>query len=140
MKHFINTLIALLFLLVLSDEYAIRKFQVSYCLHSIYFMIVLIYLLKTNNKITWAILFIICLYGCYNMWAIDLIAAEPTFMDITSGLYVILKSYTTNRLTLDITGTIPFYCYGLFLLLLFTIPFRQYFRFKIPSLNEKWVD
>ena len=137
MKHFINTLVALLFLLILSDEYAIRKFQVSYCLHSIYFITVLIYLLKTNNKITWATLCCICVYGCYNMWVIDTIVAEPTFMDITSGLYAILNSYTTNRLTLDIIGTIPFYCYGLFLLLLFTNPFRQYFGFKISSVNEK---
>ena len=140
MKHFINTLVALLFILLLSDEYAIRKFQVSYCLHSIYFIIILIYLLKTNNKITWAILCFICVYGCYNMWAIDIISAEPTFMDITSGLYAILNSYTTNHLTLGIICTIPFYCYGLFLLLLFTIPFKQYFGFKIPSINEKWED
>jgi hypothetical protein len=104
-------------------------------------MIVLIYLLKTNNKITWATLSCICVYGCYNMWAIDTIAAEPTFMDLTSGLYTILKSYTSNHLALGIIGTIPFYCYGLFLLLLFTLTFRQYFGFKIPSKKiGNWED
>jgi len=62
----------------------IKELSVSYSLH-ILLMLIIIFLLLYKNKLTWAILFIICIYGVFDFFN-STHKNVPTFMDFTAML------------------------------------------------------
>ena len=123
-------------LLIIVDIYGIRQYHISFARQSIYFLCLLMVLLSYRAKGCWFVLLSCCLYGIYNLYAINFYAAEPTFAHITSTLEYILTMHDANKLLRGIVNGSPFYLYGFLAILLLTKAGRRSYGIIITSKTQ----
>lgn len=78
-------LISVFIVIIVAEIYVLFIKELSVGYSHILLMLIIIFLLLYKNKLTWAILFIICIYGVFDFFN-STHKNVPTFMDFTAML------------------------------------------------------
>lgn len=95
---------------------------------SLFVLLVLIFIIIRQHRITWYLAIVLFLYGIFNVIFIGLKASVPTVMEFTSPLQQLIYNDRTGSTGRMLIGNIPLFFYFIGLVILTLNPTRRYYK------------